>query len=279
VECGNGDGLDVSFRIQRGLHQTKSSLKPIPNTCDLTLFGLNADHRKSLAKSTTTIPGKTPPPVPCIISAGYQQRSTILFSGELRAGQDEGESPNVRTVLSSGDGDTAITQSRLTLAIAPGSSMGQVFQQILKAFGVVQPGNLQKALAQMAANPLAAQLFAKGAVLKGSAAEILSDICRSTGFQWSVQNGALSILPLAQPLDGLAVLIDQAHGMYGVPTVDTKGVVTVKTAMLPGLMPGSKVVINSRNTQGGFVVQGLEVEGDTSPGSTTWGMTLTAARY
>ncbi len=285
IQCGNGSGLDVSFRIQRGLHVTQGSLKPQPNTCDLTIYGLNPDHRKSLAKATAYSPPtpgatpKTPPVIPCVITAGYQQRQTVLFSGELRAAQDTGEAPNVVTELSTGDGDKAITQSRINLSIPPGASMATVFQQIVKAFGGVQSGNLQTAIAQIEASPGAAQLFSKGVLLKGSAAEILSDICRSTGFQWSVQNGALSIIPLGQPLAGLATAIDDSHGMLGIPTVDTKGVVTVKTEMLPGLMPGSKISLTSRNATGGFRITGMSTEGDTSIGSPSWGHTLTLSRY
>lgn len=291
IDCGNGVGLDVSFRIQRGLHTTQASLKPQPNTCDLSIHGLNESHRKLLAKATTTstgtaaqVPdsgaaGAVSAVVPCIITAGYQQRQTVLFSGELRAAQNTGDIPNIVTELSSGDGDTAITQSRLNLAIAPGATMSQVVQQVFTAFGSsVQPGNLQKALAQFQASPQAAKLFAKGATLKGSAAEILSDLCRSIGAQWSVQNGALQILPLGEPLAGTATVVDEAHGMVGTPTVDTKGVATIKTLMLPSVIPGSLIQLTSRNATGFYRVIGLAVEGDTSVGSDTWGMELNATR-
>jgi hypothetical protein len=294
IVCGNGTGLDVAFNIQRGLHTTTSSLKPQPNTCDLKLYGLNPDHRKALAKftgipaallpkttasgTTTQTPGQAPP-IPCIITAGYQQRQTVLFSGELRACQDISEGPDVITEVSSGDGDKAITQSRINLAIPPGATMQTVFNQIVAAFGGIQSGNLQKMIGQIQSNPMAQQLFSKGCTLKGSAAEILSDLCRSTGFQWSVQNGALSIVPLGQPLDGEATLIDENHGMLGVPSVDTKGIVTVRTLMIPGIMPGSKITIPSINATGGFRVIGQAIDGDTSIGSTSWGFTLNAQVY
>lgn len=291
IECGNGTGLDVSFRIQRGLHVTQGSLKPQPNTCDLTLFGLNPDHRKALAKSssTTTKSAAQQPPaggkgkvgaiVPCIITAGYQQRKTVLFSGELRAGQDTSEGPNVKFELSTGDGDTAITQSRLNLHIPPGATMSQVFQIVVNAFGTsVQAGNMQAALAQFESSPAAAQLFSKGVTMKGSAAEILSDLCRSIGAQWSVQNQALQILPLGKPTPGIATVVDEAHGMVGIPTVDTKGIASVKTLMLPGIIPGSQIQLTSRNATGFFRVIGMAIEGDTSLGSNSWGYELNAQR-
>jgi hypothetical protein len=279
LECGQGKGLDVSFRAQRGLHVTQGSAKPQPSTCDLRIFGLNPTHRKQLAKSTVPLPGAAGKPIPCIITAGYQGGQAILFSGEMRAANFVSEGPDKAICeLSTGDGDQALTQARLNLNIAPGSSAAQVFNQILSALGV-QSGNLPKALSQLSANPAAAQLFTKGAYLKGSAAEVLSDLCRSTGLQWSVQSGALQILPLGQPLDGLAIAVDEEHGMIGTPTVDTKGIVTVHTQMIPGIVPGCKIAITSENVSGGFRVIGLETVGDTSPGAAEWGHHIEGQRY
>jgi hypothetical protein len=286
IDCGNGTGLDVSFRIQRGQHATTTSTKPQPNTCDLTIYGLNPTHRFQLAKATAKPAGKASAGngtvaavVPCIIMAGYQQRKTLFFSGELRAAQDKTSGPNVVTEISSGDGDTAITQARLNVSVAPGATLSQVVNQVLAAFGpAVQPGNLQSALAQFAGSAQASQAFAKGMTLKGSASEIFTDICRSIGAQWSVQNGALQILPLGQPAPGVATVVDENHGMIGTPTVDSKGIAVVETLMLPGIIPGSLIQLTSKNAYGFYRVIGMEVSGDTSPGSTTWGMKLNATR-
>jgi hypothetical protein len=286
IECGNGTGLDVAFHIQRSLHVTTASLKPQPNTCDLTLYGLNPDHRKQLAKTTSTATGAAAASngtvaatIPCIITAGYQQRKSVLFSGELRAAQDRSVGPNVITELSTGDGDTAITQSRINLSIPHGASLSQVVNLVFQAFGpAVQAGNLQSAITQFQNSPQAAQMFAKGGVMKGSAAEIMSDLCRSIGAQWSVQNGALQILPLGEPAPGVATVVDEDHGMVGIPTVDSKGIANVQTLMLPGVIPGSMIQLTSRNASGFYRVIGMAIDGDTSLGSTTWGMTLDCQR-
>lgn len=283
LECGNGTGLDTSFHIQRGIHVTAASFKPQPNTCDLRIWGLTRDHRNALAKSTATTqvqPGTKQKVVPCIINAGYAGGAkSVKFSGELRAAcfVTDGADKYVAE-LTTGDGDQALTQARLNLAIAPGSTMSTVFQQILTALGV-QPGNMQKALAQIGASPVAAQIFAKGTVLKGSAAEILSDLCRSTGFSFSIQNGALSFTAINQPLDGQAIQIDEEHGLVGNATVDTKGVLSFKTLMLPNLVPGVKLSVSAINVQGGFRVMSVETIGDTSIESNDWHDKVDAQRY
>ena len=282
IECGNGTGLDVSFHIQRGVHVTAGSTKPQANTCDLRVWGLTRDHRNAIAKSTATTqvsPGTKQPVVPCIITAGYAGGRAVLFSGELRAANftTDGADKYVAE-LTTGDGDQALTQARLNLAIPPGSTMQQAFTSILAAMGV-QPGNMQKALSQMSQNPVAGQIFAKGCALKGSAAEILADLCRSTGFSFSVQNGALSFTVLNQPLDGEAVLIDEQHGMIGNATVDTKGILSVKTLLIPSITPGVKIAMNAINVQGGFKVNSVETTGNTSLGSTDWDHSIEGSRY
>ena len=138
---------------------------------------------------------------------------------------------------------------------------------------------MQKALSQMSNNPVAAQIFAKGSVLKGSASEILADLCRSTGFSFSIQNGALSFTQLNQPLDGQAILIDENHDMIGNATVDTKGILSCKTLLIPGIVPGVKIAMNAVNVQGGFKVLSVETTGDTSIGSSDWGHSLEGQRY
>jgi hypothetical protein len=283
LKCGNGVGLDVSFKIQRGIHVTAGSLKPQPNTCDLRIWGLTRNHRNALAKSTVTTavsPGTKAPIVPCIITAGYAGgASSILFSGELRAANfvTDGADKFV-CELTTGDGDQALSQARLSLMIPPGSTMQQTFQQVLSAMGVL-PGNMTAALALIAGQPTASQIFAKGAALKGSAAEIMADLCRSTGLSYSIQNGALSITQVNQPLPGQVLLISEQSGMIGNATVDTKGIVSVKTLMLPGITPGMKIAIQSINVQGGFKILSAEYTGNTSAGSPDWSIAIEAQRY
>jgi len=281
IECGNGTGLDVSFHITRGVHATAGSISPQPNTCDLRIWGLTRNHRNALAKSTagnTVSPGTLAKVIPAIITAGYAGNRTTLFSGELRAANfvTDGADKYVAE-MTTGDGDQALLQARLNFHVTPGSAMQQVLQNIVGQMGV-QPGNLQAALAQIAASPVAAQIFAKGATLKGSASEILADLCRSTGFSFSVQNGSLSFTPLNQPIPGTAILIDEQHGLIGNATVDTKGIMNCKTLMIPGVVPGAQLVVNAINVTGTYSVLGVETTGNTSEGSSDWGHSIDAQR-
>lgn len=274
IETGDGNGLDVEFRIQRRTKVTQAVQKPQANTCDLTILNLSPSHRKELEAST--VPGKGTKVVPVVISAGYKGRQTVYFSGELRAAHSLTDGPTKVTQLTTGDGDKALTQQRLTMALAPGAAAEQALKAIVAALGV-GPGNLKKGISLLSANPLSAQLFARGAVLKGPAADIMTDFCRAAGLDWSIQDGALQLTELGEPLQGAAVLLDSDHGLLESPTVDTKGILSCRTEMIPDMFPGRALSMNALDVKGGYRVLSVETRGQTD--GNDWGHWIEAVRY
>jgi len=274
IPAGQGTGLDVEFTVKRGVKITQQSMAPQPNTCDLTIFNLSPNHRQQIEASSTS--NAKSPPVPVAIAAGYQGISHTIFAGELRTAHTVTVGPRKATTLTTGDGDKALTQARLTLALGKGSSAKQALQQIVASLGV-GAGNLQRAITLLEQQPLAACLFARGITFKGAAADIMSDFCRSVGLAWSIQNGALQFTSLGEPLAGQAILIDSQHGMTSSPTVDTKGVLTVNTEMIPGIVPGIAISVQAANIQGGFRVLRVTTKGATD--GNDWGHEIEAQRY
>lgn len=277
IPAGQGTGLDVSFVIKRGVKVTAGGQKPQPNTCDLKIWNLSPTHRKQLEQST--IPGAAGAAtkiVPVIVTAGYTARQSVLFSGELRAAHSVTDGADIVTELSTGDGDQALTQQRLSIALGPGAGAVQGLQQLVAALGVGQ-GNVQKAIALLQATPLAAQLFVKGVCMKGAAADVMSEFCRSVGLDWSIQHGQLQFTALGQPVQGQAILLDADHGLIGSPTVDTKGILSCETEMIPDMAPGRALSLNAVTVQGGFRVLSVETKGDTF--GNDWGHAIEAKRY
>jgi hypothetical protein len=274
LDAGGGTGMDVEFTVRRGVKVTHSATKPQPNTCDLSIKNLSEDHRKAIEQST--VPGAAKTKVPVVLSAGYRGRQSVLFSGELRAGHSIRTGGTWVTELTTGDGDDALTQTRLSIALSRGSTHEQGIKKILEALGVGE-GNLSAGITRLKEQALAAQLFSRGVVLKGGAAELMTHFCRSVGLEWSIQNGALQLTALGQPLNGQAVLVDADHGMLGSPTVDTKGILSVKTLMLPDVAPGVAIDVRAATVSGGFKVLSVETKGDTA--GTDWGHAIEAARY
>lgn len=266
VGSTNITGLDVAFKV-------KKTLKKEPNDATISIYNLSDTTRKSIEAATPT---DTKTVVPVIISAGYVDAVSTIFSGELRGAQTSRQGADKVTTLSSGDGDHAIAQTRLNVSLGSGTSAAQGLKVILKALGVGQ-GNLAKAVNLVQQNAALGQMFTQGCWLNGCASDVMTDFCRSAGLEWSVQDGNFQALALGQPLAGQSILIDSAHGMEDSPSVDTKGVLSFKCRMIPGIKPGVVVSMNGLYVKGGYRVISCEYSGHTR--SSEWSISVEGSRY
>jgi hypothetical protein len=251
-----GASLDVSFSVER-------SLKPEPNTAEIQIRNLNADHRSQLEELDQ---------VPCTVEAGYEQRTTLLFSGTLRTAFTTRESATLVTNLQSGDGEKEYQQSRVNLSIAKGTPNTAVIQQIVGSMKIGE-GNLSANNAALSAAPL---LLPQGGVLSGAASQIMTRVSQSLGFEWSIQDGVLQLLQVSQPLVATAVLLTSNTGLVGSPSVDSKGVLTAQSLLIPDIFPGRLLVLESERLQGNYRVEKCAYAGDTA--GTDWYIDMEAKK-
>lgn len=242
---GNVEGLAVRFACKR-------DLKAEPNTCDLTIYNLNRDHRLALQlQKTATVQ----------VDAGYVGATSTLFLGDLRTTYSTREGADWVTQLSAGDGEKAIQTSRVSQAFRPGTDLGPVLEDLAQALGVGR-GNLASAVAKLRSTGVAGA-FSRGTVLSGSAASEMSRVLESVDLTWSVQNGVLQILGIREALTDLAIVCDEEHGMIGSPSVDKDGTLSVRMLIQPHVIPGRKLVLKAHEIQGQYVVQETAHAGDT----------------
>lgn len=258
---GRQRGLDVEFTI-------KTSLKPNqPNTCDLKIWDLTADTRKALEQSSQTTksiaaaPGSTARIVPVKIEAGFVGQTSTVFQGEMRSAQTAWDGDDCATELNTGDSDDAIILQRISKSVAGGSSATSVLKILLGQMGCGL-GNLLSREVQGVLT--SATLFQKGAMLKGNAADHVADICASVGLEFSIQGGAAQFLSLGQPLGGDAYELAPGAGLIGSPSVDTKGILSFCSFILPGIRAGGPIVIDSENGHGLYRIIALEISGSTA---------------
>jgi hypothetical protein len=256
---------DVEFTV-------KKTLKPEPNTCEIKLYNLTHAHQKQMEQNPAVL---TLQKVPVKLEAGLDGVLTQFFLGELRAGFTVNEGAEVITQLSTGSGEKELQQARMNVPLGPGTSIQQALQELVSTLGIGN-GNIAQAAAQLQTNGQAT-FSSKGVVLKGNAAQHLTDFCKSAGLEWSIQDQQVQILQLNQPLQGQAILIDAAHGMEGSPSVDSKGVLSVETLMIPGIKPGVLITMNAIHVQGNYRVQTVETHGDTF--GNDWGHKISAIKF
>ncbi len=236
----NSHGLDVSgFDFEFVVEKT---LKPEPNTCSVTIYNLSETSRQVMSGGHK---------LTLKLEAGYQGGTSLIYLGDVRSAWTERSGPDFITHLESGDGEKEMRKARLNVAYGAKVPITQALGSIVAALGLGQ-GNVPQIAALLATKGIAS---IHGGALNGSAAQRLTDFCRSAGLEWSVQNGNIQILNLGQTISKQAIQISADTGMIESPTVDNEGIVSVSTLIIPGIQPGGLVVMDSLFVKGGFRIE------------------------
>lgn len=259
--------LDFSFRIEK-------TLKPQPNTCELTIYNLREDHIAELELLAPKTGKAAITGIPCKIEAGYKDAVSQLWLGDLRTVTTLIEGPDWVTHLESGDGEKAWQNARIHVAYGPKTDIHTALRAIARALGVGE-GNLSKIVSQL--KMAGSAVFPSGKMVSGAARKDLVEIARSADLEVSIQDGALQFLDRGKALAGEAIRLAPETGMIGSPAVDNEGILTVKTLMIPDLKPGRLIVVEGRRVKGNFRAIKCEYSGDLS--ADDWTITTEAERY
>lgn len=250
--------LDCAFQV-------KKNLKPEPNTCELKVYNLSRDTRRVLEISKKLV---------LRLEAGYPDAVAQLFLGEVRSAHTHREGADLVTEISTGDSEKELQKARIQLSVGPKVPAQVALTAIARTLGVGL-GNVAPAAAKLAAK--GKTIFGPGTVIQGSAAQALTDFCRSADLEWSIQDGVLQILDRAKALDDKAVLLSPDTGLIGSPTVDNKGVLQVTALIQPDLRPGRKIDLRSESFKGGYRIEECEYTGDTS--GADWSVKMSCKKY
>lgn len=245
--------LEVSaLRVQ---FKVKKTTKKEPNTCEVVISNLNADHRALLQQQG----GKF------ILLAGYESTGAEqLFIGDVRNVAHVRDAADWNTTIHSGDGERAYRWARINESFKGGTPVSDVLGKIVSAMGIAQ-GNLGTVLAGLNAQ------YVNGIALQGSAQRELDTILRSQGYTWSIVDGALSVLKNDTTLGGLIPEWSVDTGLVGSPEFGAaeknKGpLVKAKHLLAPQVKPGAKIKLVSERFNGEIRVVVVDHTGDTDGG-------------
>lgn len=237
-------GLRMQFKVDK-------TSKPDPNTLDLTIYNLSADTRARLAAT------KRPQ---VIVEAGYQQTEQ-LFKGDARTVYSVRQGPDWLTKVQCGDGERAYQFGRTDESFAPGTKTDAVVKRLVSDMGV-GVGNALKKLKDGDFSG-AMSTFVNGFTVSGNSADQFDRIMKSSGLDWSIQDGELQVLKPGTATDESAVLLTPDTGLVGSPEVGEDGVVKFTSLLQPGMRPGRKVQLKAAAMNGLFVLQRVTHQGDT----------------
>jgi hypothetical protein len=242
-------------------------VKHEPNTCELRIWNLSEESRAKLSAKVLKV----------AVNAGYKKTGTHqLYLGEVRSGTTKVDGADLITTVSSGDGEKAQQGTWINRPVGPGTPVVQVLETIAKEFKGIGLGNIAEVSALLSARGIAT-FHPTGGAISGHAVQELTDLCRSAGLQWSIQDGVLQFVDVVKPRSNFAVLLSPATGLLGSPTVDAKGEVTATCAMIPGLRPGDLVVFDSVGVKGGYRIEEVEYAGDSH--GDEWGAEVKCKKY
>lgn len=241
--------LDVSFKITR-------KLSARAGTCDLEIFNLTPEHFGAVIdapRRTTYV----------AVDAGYRNSTgsnvSRLFTGDKRTAIPSRDGASWKLELSAGDGAHALRDARVNRSFAAGVPVTSVVQHIAESMGV-GIGNAVEAL-RGASFRGGVSVFEDGTVLRGRAADELGRLCDATGMEFSVQDGNLLLLPMGQGSERTAIRISADSGMIESPVIVDRRTVKAKCLIQPGLIPGQRVVIDSRLVQGVYRIHEVTYSG------------------
>ena len=264
--------LDIEFNV-------KKTLKTEPNTCELTIYNLNPEHRAQLAElasSKTKSKNKAATKgVPCRIEAGYEDTGPeLIWLGDLRTCESVYQGEDWVTTLTSGDGEKAWQNAKLHVAFGAKTDVATALRAMARALGVDE-GNLGKVVSRLKMAGSAA--FPSGKYIAGSVQGAILNFARSADLDLSIQNGALQILDRGKALDEEAVYLSRETGLLESPTVDNDGIVTVVMQLTSGVRPGRLMKIEAEHVKGTYKAAETEHNGASRGGP--WQITAKGPRY
>lgn len=203
-----------------------------PNTAVIRVYNLSDDTSKSIITEYNQV----------TLQAGYANGNFgIIFKGTIKQFR-RGRERNVDNYLDilAADGDLGYNFGVINTTFPPSTSPQQQLAAYASAMGLsVDPNANQFLTGGVVLNPRSKTAF-------GLARIYMRDLMETHQCRWSIQNGAVVIVPLTGYLPGQAVQVNSSTGMIGVPEATDDGV-HVTTLLNPLVRIGGRVQINNKD--------------------------------
>ncbi len=230
------NALRIAFSVER-------DVKRHPNNVELQIYNLNKSHQAELAKR---------PSVRVRLEAGYVGDVGTIFDGDLRSARSRRVGADVVTCVSGGDGETQARTARINRTFAKGTPVATVIRELGKALGV-GAGNLRDFADASLAN--GSKTLSHALTLSGPVFDELEHFSRSCGLRWSVQDSALQLREVGQPVgDRKGPLLRADTGLVGTVEVET---VVAGAESVKGLVKANKKLTGEGFTTGTVKVSGM----------------------
>lgn len=230
-DTNNGENLPekallINTRIKFVVEKTTESEA---NKAKISLYNLSELTKNFLQKNE----------VVAFLNAGYEGGLGTIFIGDIQRHTIKREGPDVILTLEAGDFEDTLRESHTEISLGPGGLLTQLITIVKDKFKktpVVEKGIIEKQ-------------FQNGFSFSGATKDLMDFVAKTSGIEWSMQDGQMMITPIDGTDDLDPVVVGPNTGLIGTPTRTEKGFQF--TALLnPRIRPNRKIIVVSKQFQG-----------------------------
>lgn len=221
--AGTFTDLKIQFSVEKTVTGT-------PNEAEIKIWNLSDASRAEINEELAEI----------TLEAGYEYEGNVgvIFRGFTRDITHDRQGTDIITTIQCGDGDKSARKSYVSKTYDAGTNVEDIVKDIQGQMEGVELGELKF--------PENMSVPKRPISFMTTPQRSLDELGRSFGFYWSVQNGALEVIPGDGFLSEVTDITPQT-GMIGVPSITDSGIV-VKCLLDPDIRPNRQVNIQSETT-------------------------------
>ena len=220
-------GTGLSIENLRVHFEVAKTVEAAPNVAVIKIYNLHPDNEAKIKNEFDEV----------LLNAGYTDAMRLVFRGNIKHVYRYRDGNDYITEIEGGDGDKDFRRAVMNETLAAGTTTAQLVDRAVGTFKGV--GGTAKGYVQVNDR---ARL--RGRVISGNTRDVLHDVARESGANWSIQDGQLVIVSTNDVLPGEAVLIRADTGMLGAPEINDKGI-AVKCLLNPVLRVNGAIQLDN----------------------------------
>lgn len=222
-KAGSGllvENLRVHFEVSK-------TVESAPNVAVIKIFNLSPINEAKIKNEFDEV----------LLNAGYEGALRLVFRGNIKHVYRYRDKSDYITEIEAGDGDKDFRSATMNETLAAGTTNAQLVDRAVGSFKTT--GGTTKGAVQINDR---ARL--RGKVISGNTRDVLHDVAREAGANWSIQDGQLVIVKANGVLPDEAIVITADTGMLGAPEINDKGI-AVKCLLNPQLRVNGAIKLDN----------------------------------
>lgn len=233
VQPDGSPGLRMTFEITKTIYRT-------PNQALIKIYGLSQEHEKTIGREYNDV----------ILQGGYQGQVRVFFRGNIRFTHFYGEAGVDRIAeINAGDGDKDFRNALVNFTLEAGHTDGDVIHRLFTSMRATTEGRI--------AGKNLKTRFARGRTYSGLVRDVMDQAARNSDAHWSIQNGAMIMVPVDSVLPGEAIVVSSETGLLGTPEVNNKGI-KIRTLLDPRIVPARKLWLQNNEIKQKHLAKAIE---------------------